>query len=207
MRYITCSPQPYRITIHLTLQSQVRTRTVDHERIRQFSSRVPDSGFTVLTRCRRTYVQTVSTMTTEGGCTQKVRVLLAGVGARSAPMLNDYLRKRGCEIALASSCKEVQRMLRERHYDLVLSEFMLSNGTAYQLMACLRGTDATMFFSMWSNTAAGGSTPFLKDRITRTTQAYDRRSSESCWTKSCSTGFCGMPRNSGADRERIGATT
>jgi DNA-binding response OmpR family regulator len=61
-------------------------------------------------------------------------------------MLNDYLRKRGCEIALASSCKEVQRMLRERHYDLVLSEFMLFDGTAYQFMACLRGTDATMFF-------------------------------------------------------------
>jgi PleD family two-component response regulator len=95
---------------------------------------------------KRTYIQTVSTMTTEGGYAQKVRVLLAGVGARSAPMLNDYLRKRGCEIAVASSCKEVQRMLRERHYDLVLSEFMLSDRTAYQLMACLRGTDATMFF-------------------------------------------------------------
>jgi DNA-binding NtrC family response regulator len=61
-------------------------------------------------------------------------------------MLNDFLRKRGCEIALASSCKEVQRMLRERHYDLVLSEFMLSDGTAYQLMSCLRGTDTMMFF-------------------------------------------------------------
>jgi hypothetical protein len=37
-------------------------------------------------------------------------------------------------------------MLRERHYDLVLSEFMLSDGTAYQLMSCLRGTDTMMFF-------------------------------------------------------------
>jgi hypothetical protein len=29
------------------------------------------------------------------------------------------------------------------------------------------GPMQTMFFSMWSNTGAGGSTPFLKDRITR----------------------------------------
>jgi hypothetical protein len=75
-------------------------------------------------------------------------------------------------------------MLRERHYDLVLSEFMLSDGTAYQLMSCLRGTDTMMFFSTWSNTGAGGSMPFLKDRITRTAQACDPGSSKSCWTKS-----------------------
>jgi len=149
----------------------------------------------------------VSTMTTESDCTRRFTVLLAGVGARSAPMLNDYLRKRGCEIALASSCKEVQRMLIERHYDLVLSEFMLSDGTAYQLMACLRGTDTTMFFfnvvehgCWWINAISEG-----QDHSDEPRHAT-RGVSKSCWTKSCSIGCCGMPRNSGADRERIGAT-
>jgi hypothetical protein len=156
------------------MQSRVRTRAVDHERIRQFSSRVPGPGSTVLTRCRRTYFQTVSTMTTESGSTQKVTVFPAGVGARSAPMLNDYLRKRGCEIAFASSCKEVQRMLRERHHDWFSASLCFPTELHTSLWHAFRtGPMQPCFFSMWSNTAAGGSTPFLKDRISWTTQACD----------------------------------
>jgi hypothetical protein len=111
-----------------------------------------------------------STMTTERGSTQKVTVLLAGVGARSAPMLNDYLRKRGCEIALAPSCQEVQRMLGERHYDLVLSECMLPTELHTSLCRAYAAPTQRCFFPTRSNTAAGGSMPFLKDRITRTVQ-------------------------------------
>ena len=47
----------------------------------------------------------------------------------------------------------------------------------------------------------------VKREITRTSQACDPWSSESCWMKSCSIGICGMPRNTGADHERTGATT
>lgn len=76
-----------------------------------------------------------------------VAVLLVGDRARNSPILQDHLQRRGCAIFFAASCKEAQKILRERHYDLVLSEFMLSDGSAYQLMPCLRGTDTTMFFS------------------------------------------------------------
>ena len=145
-------------------------------------------------------------MATQSGSTQRVTVLLAGVGARSAPMLNDYLRKRGCEMALASSRKEVQRM-RERHFDLVLSEFMLPDGNRTPAYAVPSRCRQPYFVSVSTNTAARGSMPFLKRQITRTSQACDPRGSESCWMKSSSIGICGMPRNTGADRERIGATT
>src|SRR5437016_4409456 len=76
-----------------------------------------------------------------------VAVLLVGDGARNASILQDHLQRKGCDIFFAASCKEAQKILREHHYDLVLSEFILSDGTAYQLMSCLRGTDTTMFFS------------------------------------------------------------
>jgi DNA-binding NtrC family response regulator len=81
----------------------------------------------------------------KNACT--VAVLLVGEGARNAPMLRDYLRKRGCGIFFAGSYKDAEGTLRERHYDLVLSDFILSDGTAFQLMEPLRGTDTTMFFS------------------------------------------------------------
>ena len=76
-----------------------------------------------------------------------VAILLVGDGARNAPILQDNLQKRGCDIFFAASCKEAQKMLQEGHYDLVLSEFMLSDGTAYQLMPCILDTNTTMFFS------------------------------------------------------------
>jgi DNA-binding NtrC family response regulator len=76
-----------------------------------------------------------------------VRVLLVGNAPRKASTLEDYLLKRGCDICFASSKKDALELLRRRRFDLVLSEFMLSDGTAYQLMPPLRGTDTTMFFS------------------------------------------------------------
>jgi DNA-binding NtrC family response regulator len=76
-----------------------------------------------------------------------VKVLLVGNAARKASILDDYLLKRGCDLCFASSQKDALELLRRRRFDLVLSEFMLSDGTAYQLMPLLRGTDTTMFFS------------------------------------------------------------
>ena len=76
-----------------------------------------------------------------------VAVLLVGSGARRSRKLQDHLKRRGCDISFASSCGEALQVLRERHFDLVLSEFRLADGTAYELMPSLRGTDATMFFS------------------------------------------------------------
>lgn len=82
-----------------------------------------------------------------------VTVLLVGNGARSAPTLENHLRKRGCDICFATSKKEAMEILQSRRLDLILSEFMLPDGTAYQLMAPLLGTGTTMFVS---NTVENG---------------------------------------------------
>jgi hypothetical protein len=76
-----------------------------------------------------------------------VTVLLVGDGARNAPVLEDHLRKRGCNISFASSKNEAMELLQHRQFDLILSEFMLSDGTALQFMSPLLGTKTTMFVS------------------------------------------------------------
>jgi CheY-like chemotaxis protein len=76
-----------------------------------------------------------------------VTVLLVGDGARNAPVLEDHLRKRGCSICFASSKNEAMELLHDRQFDLILSEFMLSDGTALQFMSPLLGTKTTMFVS------------------------------------------------------------
>lgn len=76
-----------------------------------------------------------------------VMVLLVGNSARKASTLERYLLKRGCDIRIATSQKEALELLRRNRFDLVLSEFVLSDGTAHQLIAPLRGTETTMFFS------------------------------------------------------------
>ena len=79
--------------------------------------------------------------------TRAVKVLLVGDGIRNALILQNHLQRQGCEIFFATSYGEATEMLKERQFDLVLSEFMLSDGTAYQLASALRGTRTTMFFS------------------------------------------------------------
>jgi DNA-binding NtrC family response regulator len=74
-------------------------------------------------------------------------VLLVGKGARGAPVLEKHLLKRGCDIFFAASKKEASELLQRRRFDVVLSEFILTDGTAYQLMTPLLGTDTTMFVS------------------------------------------------------------
>lgn len=78
---------------------------------------------------------------------QTVNVLLVGDGVRNAATLHDHLERHGCALSFATSCKEVTDLVKNRRFDLVLSEFMLSDGTAYGLMPLLRGTETTMFFS------------------------------------------------------------
>jgi response regulator RpfG family c-di-GMP phosphodiesterase len=76
-----------------------------------------------------------------------VTVLLVGDGSRNAPILENHLRKRGCNISFASSKNEAMELLQHHQFDLILSEFMLSDGTALQFMSPLLGTKTTMFVS------------------------------------------------------------
>ena len=77
---------------------------------------------------------------------RRVTVLLVERDARCTSALESYLLKRGCELCLATSKKEALEFLDRRHFDLVLSEFLLSDGTAYELMLQLLGSSTTMFF-------------------------------------------------------------
>jgi DNA-binding NtrC family response regulator len=74
-------------------------------------------------------------------------VLLVGKGARNSPVLQNYLEKRGCNLSFATSQEEALELFHLRRFDVVLSEFMLADGTAYQLIRPLLGTNTTMFFS------------------------------------------------------------
>ena len=74
-------------------------------------------------------------------------VLLVGKGARNSPVLQNYLEKRGCNLSFATSQEEALELFHLRRFDVVLSEFMLADGTAYQLIPPLLGTNTTMFFS------------------------------------------------------------
>jgi DNA-binding NtrC family response regulator len=74
-------------------------------------------------------------------------VLLVGSCARKSSSLGRHLSKRGCNLSLAANKKEAIELLQRRRFDVVLSGFRLPDGTAYELMAPLRGTDTTMFFS------------------------------------------------------------
>jgi hypothetical protein len=78
---------------------------------------------------------------------RKVTVLLVGKGARNAPTLEDHLVRRGCIVSFATSKNEALGLLQKRHFDVVLSEFLLTDGTAYQLHPQLLGTDTTVFIS------------------------------------------------------------
>jgi DNA-binding NtrC family response regulator len=75
-------------------------------------------------------------------------VLLVGSCARKSSALGGHLLKRGCNLSLAAGKKDAVELLQRRRFDLVLSGFLLPDGTAYELMAPLRGTDTTMFFSL-----------------------------------------------------------
>jgi hypothetical protein len=78
---------------------------------------------------------------------REVTVLLVGKGVRKASTLEDHLARRGCVVYFATSVKEALGLFQKRHFDLILSEFLLSDGTAYQLHPQLLGTDTTMFVS------------------------------------------------------------
>jgi CheY-like chemotaxis protein len=76
-----------------------------------------------------------------------VTVLLVGGTAQNASLLQHHLLERGCKLSFASSKKAAIDLLESHSFHLILTEFMLPDGTAFQLIPALLGTNATMFFS------------------------------------------------------------
>ena len=61
--------------------------------------------------------------------------------------LSARLKKLACEIHFASSCEEANGFVSNQRFDLVLSEFRLSDGSAYPLAAALIGSNTTLVYS------------------------------------------------------------
>jgi CheY-like chemotaxis protein len=75
------------------------------------------------------------------------QVLLVENDERGADLLWDRLRKGGCELHLAKSAGRAKELLRRQRFDLVLSELLLSDGTAFQLIPLLLSNRTTVLFS------------------------------------------------------------
>jgi hypothetical protein len=61
--------------------------------------------------------------------------------------LSARLKKCGCEVYFASSCKEAYALVDNQRFDLVLSEFRLSDGSPYPLASSLVGSRTTVVYS------------------------------------------------------------
>jgi hypothetical protein len=75
------------------------------------------------------------------------RILLIAASPTGVSFLVTRLKKWECEIHFASSYKEAITFLGSKIYDLVLSEFRLSDGSSYPLADLLVGSNTTLVYS------------------------------------------------------------
>ena len=78
---------------------------------------------------------------------ERIAVLLVGDNARNALILQTHLEKHECGVRFATTLKEARDLIGKQCFDLVLCEFLCSDGTASQLTPFLHNTQTTMFFS------------------------------------------------------------
>lgn len=76
-----------------------------------------------------------------------VRILIVGKNTQRACGLLRRLDTRSWDFYFVETCVEVMPLLKEHSFDFVLSQFMLPDGCADQLLAPLRGARTHMFFS------------------------------------------------------------
>jgi CheY-like chemotaxis protein len=74
-------------------------------------------------------------------------VLLVGETARSSLHLLQWLSNRGCHCETATCYRDACTLLSGSEFDLVLSQYQLSDRTAFPLLDLLRGSSTTLFLS------------------------------------------------------------
>jgi hypothetical protein len=79
--------------------------------------------------------------------TKTPRVLLIAASPMGVSFLVTRLKKWECEIHFASSYKEANTFVGSQRFDLVLSEFKLSDGSSYPLADLLVGSNTTLVYS------------------------------------------------------------
>jgi len=79
--------------------------------------------------------------------TKLISVLLVGESLENFPQLLRWLGSRGCRCVLAPSYRDACDLVSRRQFDLVLSQYQLTDRTAFPLLDRLVGSPATLFFS------------------------------------------------------------
>lgn len=88
--------------------------------------------------------------------TKTPRVLLIAASPMGVSFLVTRLKKWECEIHFASSYKEANTFVGSQRFDLVLSEFKLSDGSSYPLADLLVGSNTTWsILIQWKLVAIG----------------------------------------------------
>ncbi len=77
----------------------------------------------------------------------KVSALLVGSTVHEGSPLESHLIQHGCKVSFACSQQEAIECLKRFQFDIVLSEYLLVDGSAFHLIPPLVGTETTMFFS------------------------------------------------------------
>ena len=75
------------------------------------------------------------------------QILLITGSPMGVSFLITRLNNWGCEIHFATSCKQANAFISNRKFDLVLSEFRLSDGSPYLLSNLLIGSNTTLVYS------------------------------------------------------------
>jgi hypothetical protein len=79
--------------------------------------------------------------------TKTPKILVIAGNPKGISFLVARLKKRACDIHIASSCKEANTLVSSQQFDLVLSEFKLRDGSSYPLAASLVGSGSTLIYS------------------------------------------------------------
>src|SRR4029077_7279300 len=77
-----------------------------------------------------------------------MRVLIVGPTARRATHVMCRLEGWGCDVCFVENCAEALRMLKSDPFDFVLSQLMLPDGSADQLLSLLQSTRTHVFFNL-----------------------------------------------------------
>jgi CheY-like chemotaxis protein len=76
-----------------------------------------------------------------------ISVLLVGETPSSSRRLLQWLSPRSCCCQFAQSCQDARNLVSSAQFDLVISQYQLSDRTAFPLLDWLAGSPATLFFS------------------------------------------------------------
>lgn len=99
-------------------------------------------------------------------------VLIIGPRLKGTTRIVEHIVRRGCRLFFAENCESTRLVLKERRADLVLSQLVLSDGTADQILTLLEGASANAFCAnsleesaWWLHVLVDGKNHWWKPRL------------------------------------------